>query len=84
MPDNIDQETIDRLMEAVKIVIEEVIRIMNNLLDSLNDGKDEIYKTVMVDMLMEHLSHMGGGVNLQNDLPLCRKQKTDHADTNAV
>ena len=25
-----------------------------------------------------------GGVNLQNDLPLCRKQKTDHADTNAV
>lgn len=61
MPDNIDQETIDRLMEAVKIVIEEVIRIMNNLLDSLNDGKDEIYKTVMVDMLMEHLSHMGGG-----------------------
>ena len=59
--DYIDQETIDRLMEAVKIVIEEVIRIINNLLDSLNDGKDEIYKTVMVDMLMEHLSHMGGG-----------------------
>ena len=25
-----------------------------------------------------------GGVNLQNDLPLCRKQKTDHTDTNAV
>lgn len=64
MPDNIDQEALNeivqRLMEFVKIIIEEVIRIMNNLLDSLNDSKDSIYKTVMVDMLMEHLSHMGG------------------------
>lgn len=63
-PYNVDQEALNemmqRLMESVKIIIEEISRMMDNLLDALNDSKDEIYKTVMVNMLMEHLSHMGG------------------------
>lgn len=33
--DYIDQETIDRLMEAVKILVDEVTRIMRNLAEQL-------------------------------------------------